>query len=807
MGDEPSLPSKEVQELLQFLYVCPIGLVSFGTDGTVAFINPETVNLLLPAFGVTDFANVFSMLEAVWPELADAVRTWSGPEGEIVAHNRVRSNAPTGPTWVSLSVKRVADSSFMLSVVDVSASAMSEDALRESEGRLRSVFDSIDEGYCICEIIVDALGEAIDYLFLEVNPKFEEFTGLKAPVGRTAKQLVPDLEAVWVETYARVAMGGETLRFEQGSEVMGRWFDVFAMPMNPQGRFVIVFKDQTSKRVAEVALRESEQRFRDMADHLPVLVWVYDESGKYTWVNQTYCGYFGVSRDDLGNEPKHVFDHSDEGFVTSDFVAKVASREPFHGEFQVRRGDGELRWVESWAQPQFDKAGTYVGHLGTSVDVNDRVLGERHLADMVVRERQTRDRVELLQRNAINLAAATTVAEIATSVLTDLKAALGAELAAINLVDGDAIRIFASPLADPEGVDRYQGIGADSDLPGPVAIRTNRPVVLNSSEEIGERFRMLSVDRYAVETLVALPIPSPTGVAIGALVVGSPTPNWASGGSLSLLEAIAGQTGQALERARLHEAVVAVREQEHTIAMLLQRALLPDRLVEHPSLSLSARYSAAGDLVDVGGDWYDTFEWSGRHVGVVVGDVVGHDIAAATVMGQLRNGVAALVPFMHPGPADMLNAYAHCVRNHGNTFATAGCVVIDTNTGTAAYSLAGHPPPLLMQPDGSTTWLDAALAPPMDSHQVDQYTEASITLMPGSTIVMYSDGLIERRGESLALGLERLSNAASRHASIVDIDSFASLLVAELTADAIVQDDIVVVCIRWQTANGRTQRS
>ncbi len=800
MGDVPLLPSRDVQELLQFLYVCPIGLVSFGLDGTVAFITPETVNLLLPAFGVTDFANVFSTLEAVWPELADVVGTWSGGVGQIVAVNRVRSAAPTGPTWLSLSVKCVAESSFMLSVSDVSASARSEDALRESESRLRSVFDSIDEGYCICEIIVNDAGEAIDYRFLEVNPKFEEFTGLAAPAGRTAKQLVPDLEAVWVKTYARVALSGETLRFEQGSEVMGRWFDVFAVPMNPRGRFAIVFKDQTSRHGAEVALRKSEQRFRDMADHLPVLVWVYDESGQHTWVNQTYCAYFGVSRDAVGSGSKHLFDHSDEGVVTSDFVAKVTSREPFHGEFQVRRSDGELRWVESWAQPQFDEEGTYVGHLGTSVDINDRVVGELHVAEMVVRERQTRDRVELLQRNAIHLAAATTVAEIALSVLTDLKAALGAELAAINLVEGDAIRIFASAMADPEEVDRHQGIGVESDLPGPTAIRTNRPVVLNNRDEIGQRFPTLLVDRYAVETLVALPIQLRNGTAVGALVVGSPMPNWASGGSLSLLEAIAGQTGQALERARLHEAVVAVREQEHTIAVMLQRALLPERLVKHASLSLSARYSAAGDLVDVGGDWYDTFEWSGRHVGVVVGDVVGHDIAAATVMGQVRNGAAALAPFIHPRPAEMLNAYAHCVRNHGNTFATAGCVVIDTETGTATYSLAGHPPPLVLQPDGSTLWLDAALAPPMESNQFDQYTEASVALMPGSTIVLYSDGLIERRGESLALGLDRLSNVASQLAFVADIDDLASLLVAKLTADAVDEDDIVVVCVRWQPA-------
>jgi PAS domain S-box-containing protein len=797
-SESPPFRSDEVQELLQFLYVCPIGLVSFGVDGTIALITPETVNLLLPAFGVTDFVNVFAVFEAVWPELADVIGVWSGGVGHVVVDHRMKSSASNGPTWLSLSIKYVDEATFMLSVTDVSLSVESENALRESEARLRSVFDSIDEGYCVCEMIVDSSGKATDYLFLEANPKFADATGLIDSVGRTAKDLVPGLEAIWVETYARVALGGETLRFEQGSEAMGRWFDVFAMPMNPPGRFAIVFKDQTGRRGNELALRESEQRFREMADHLPILVWVHDEEGGRSWANQTYCDYFDVSRELVTSGSTRLLERAVEGVATVDFATRITAREPFHGELQVRRGDGELRWVESWAQPQFDPEGGYVGHLGTSVDVNDRVLGELHLSEMVVRERHTRDRVELLQRNAIHLAAATTVEEIATLVLNDLKAALGAELAAINLLEGGVIRILASAMADPEGVERHQGIGVDSNWPGPLAIRTNRPVVLNNRAEIDERFPELLIGRYDIETIVALPIRSPAGAAIGALVVGSPTQNWAGDGPLGLLAAIAGQTGQALERARLYEAVVAVREKEHSIAVLLQRALLPDRLVEHPLLALSAHYSAAGDLVDVGGDWYDTFKWSGRHVGIVVGDVVGHDIAAATIMGQLRNGAAALAPFLQPRPAEVLNAYAHCVRNNGNTFATAACIVIDTDTGIVSYSLAGHPPPLLIQPDGSTLWLDLALAPPMNADQVDQYSESTLVLTPGATIVLYSDGLIERRGESLSLGLERLSTVASRHAAVTDIDSLAALLVKELTTDVVVEDDVVVVCVRWQ---------
>ena len=633
MSDLPSLSSNDVQELLQFLYVCPIGLVAFRADGEIRIINPETVKLLVPILGVTDFTNVFSMLDEVWPELADVVGDWPGDAGNIVLDRRVKSRADVGPSLLSLSVKCVTADSFILWLTDVSLAVAAEDALRESESRLRSVFENIDEGYCVCEMILDASGSAIDYRFLEVNARFEESSGLVDPVGRTVKELVPEIEPVWIETYARVAFGGERLRFEQGSDTLDRWFDVFAMPMQRPGRFAVVFKDQTAHHKAELALEDSERRFRSMAEHLPVLVWVHDREGRRTWMNQTYCDYFGVSRASAADQPSLLDHYSNEGAIAaSEFAAAIAAREPFHGEVQVRRGDGALRWVESWAHPQFDGAGTYLGHLGTSVDVNDRVVYARHLAEMVESERRT-------------------------------------------------------------------------------------------------------------------------------------------------------------------------RETEHNIAVVLQRALLPDHLVEHPRLSLSARYSAAGELADVGGDWYDTFEWSGRYVGVVVGDVVGHDIAAATVMGQLRHGVRALAPFLQPRPADVLAAYAHCVRNHGNAFATAGCVIIDTDTGIATYSLAGHPPPLLIQPDGSTVWLDAAPAPPMYEDRVDQYFEASIVMAPGATIVMYSDGLIERRGENLTRGLERLSHLASRQAVIADTDSLAALLVEELTANAVVEDDIVVVCVRWQPAS------
>jgi|GEM_PF-2524284 len=132
---------------------------------------------------------------------------------------------------------------------------------------LETIFSAIDEGFCLCEIVRDDDDRAVDYRFIEVNPRFEEMTGLKGARGRTALDLVPDLEPYWVETYARVA-DGEIIRFESGSDVMGRYFDVFATPVLPAGRFVLVFRDITEQRRTEAereaARKQAEQLLNEL---------------------------------------------------------------------------------------------------------------------------------------------------------------------------------------------------------------------------------------------------------------------------------------------------------------------------------------------------------------------------------------------------------------------------------------------------------------------------------------------------------------------------------------------------------------
>lgn len=124
------------------------------------------------------------------------------------------------------------------------------------------------DGLCLCEMIVDAEGKPVDYRFLEVNEKFEAFTGLKDARGRTALELVPALEQHWIETYARVGLGRETLRLGNGSVPMGRWFEVHASPVEPHGRFMILFRDVSERKSAEEAREKALEKTRRLFDEL-----------------------------------------------------------------------------------------------------------------------------------------------------------------------------------------------------------------------------------------------------------------------------------------------------------------------------------------------------------------------------------------------------------------------------------------------------------------------------------------------------------------------------------------------------------
>lgn len=197
-------------------------------------------------------------------------RIASGDTDDVALERRIlRADGST--VWVALTARAVQDRDGALLYTiaflqDITARRQAEEQLRSGEARYRNLLESIDQGFCVFEMLYDADGQAVDYRFLEVNPTFEQHTGLTNPVGQTARSMVPDLEMVWVERYARVAETGEMERFEMGSLAMGRLFDVEAARVGqPHERKVaLIFRDITERRRAETVTRESEEKYRSL---------------------------------------------------------------------------------------------------------------------------------------------------------------------------------------------------------------------------------------------------------------------------------------------------------------------------------------------------------------------------------------------------------------------------------------------------------------------------------------------------------------------------------------------------------------
>jgi serine phosphatase RsbU (regulator of sigma subunit) len=239
----------------------------------------------------------------------------------------------------------------------------------------------------------------------------------------------------------------------------------------------------------------------------------------------------------------------------------------------------------------------------------------------------------------------------------------------------------------------------------------------------------------------------------------------------------------------------ALREEEHGIALGLQRALLPNQVVEHPDVAIAARYEAGSDALEVGGDWYDTFELPGGAIGLCVGDVVGHGLEAAAAMGRLRVALATLAAH-EPNPGRVLAQLEEIAAGpNGVGYLTVCYAILDPGTRELRYASAGHPPMLVVARDGDTRWLDGASSRPLSGWRGEPRPKASTVLAPGSLLVLYSDGLVERRTEAIDHGLERLRTAAAG-LTAVSVQSACDRLIDELGVGHRRADDVVVVCVR-----------
>ncbi|MFI9012056.1 PP2C family protein-serine/threonine phosphatase [Actinosynnema sp. NPDC053489] len=278
------------------------------------------------------------------------------------------------------------------------------------------------------------------------------------------------------------------------------------------------------------------------------------------------------------------------------------------------------------------------------------------------------------------------------------------------------------------------------------------------------------------------------GDLVGVLHIGSVVDRRFDEEEVDLLQLIADRLagGVGAHRARA----------ERAAASLLQDSLLPGRLPSTEGWSLAARYVPGADS-GVGGDWYDVFELPGGRLGLVIGDVVGHGLGAAVVMGRLRSALRAYaLEFDDPGQV-LVKLDRKAAHFEHSTMATVAYAVIDTATGRMDLSVAGHPPPVLAVPGEPARFLDEAVEPPVGFNlRAGGRRTTTLQLPPSALVVLYTDGLVERRDENLDDRMDLLRGVASA----MPAEVACVRLMSELVGDHPASDDIALLTVHHETA-------
>ena len=466
------------------------------------------------------------------------------------------------------------------------------------------------------------------------------------------------------------------------------------------------------------------------------------------------------------------------------------------------------------------RAGIEAAGEGLAAGADDYLIKPFSSADLVNRvaarlEAAGRDRArglhdEVAARRGLALAGLGTALSEARSVEEALDALLAAPLcsvgatgAAAGLLDAERgqLRVIYRGQARAEAVDRYHLIDLDAPVPLADVARTGRPMAAPDTSRLGRLYARVTADWAPdVRASAVHPLRAADGSVIGAVALNWPQPREFGPADVEVTGRAAAMLGRAVAR-------ITAAQREHQIAMALQERLL-DPGMGSTAAVVAAAYQPSAQAMRVGGDWYTVTPLDPGRVGVSVGDVAGHGLDAAATMSQLRSALSAAA-LASGDPAAVLGVVDRHARGlPGAAFATAAYAIVDTGAGTVEYTSAGHPYPLVVTADGDARYLTGSRRAPLAAKSAATSAATSAArpaakavpaarsgLPPGSLLVLYTDGLIERRGESLDAGFARLAAAAAACSRLPAGAACAELLERMAGPDGYA-DDVAIAAVR-----------
>ena len=415
----------------------------------------------------------------------------------------------------------------------------------------------------------------------------------------------------------------------------------------------------------------------------------------------------------------------------------LASTGTYQLEYRITSADGGLRSMEVRGRVMAGPDGQPAQMMGVVVDTTasraKREAEQRRLRDVAERARR-------MHEFTAALASAITVNAIIQAAQAGIGAYGADSLILVAERDGQ-LAVTASCGLEPDSVDALSGLTSDRPAPISVAIQWGAPVFVSSPEILAEDYPHVAerLRGTAPRAWVALPVRDSRG-QVGACLFGFPEPQEFPAEERAQLFAASALLALSLERARMHEF-------QGALAAELQRGVLPRGKLAASGLTIATRYKAATSGVEIGGDFYDVVQLADGRVALVIGDVEGHNLIAASLMGRLRTTVHAYAREGH-GPAEvMARANQWLAELNANDpdlalFATCCFVVVNPATRELAVCRAGHPPALLVPPAGEPQVLECDAGLPLGVDAAAEYSTTQTTVEPSSLLVLTTDGLM-----------------------------------------------------------------
>ncbi|MFE7775242.1 SpoIIE family protein phosphatase [Streptomyces sp. NPDC057445] len=627
-----------------------------------------------------------------------------------------------------------------------------------------------------------------------------------AVLSRPAAALFPDAPLGDPRASVRLAHRGRTLGYWRGrlpalhrdGTVFRCAFRVFSVAGTTDGSVVMGL----ASREDELDRVKTNLAFLDaLFTTCPIGLVMLDENLRYVHVNQALADMDGLTVEEhLGRAMEDIMITSDGGEYQRMLRAVAAEGRPVISTLVGLRTPGrpDRDQVRSVSLFPLTQAGdTRPGLGGLLVDVTDR-------EHAIVEATAARQRLALLDRAAARIGTTLdvnlTARELVEAAVPDFSDASVVEVVE-SMDEAEAFnpelplvtrRIASGTVLPPPATELVSGLESVTYPPGSKVhkmLLTGRPVCILINEDfmtttVMHQARVQLLFESGLTCILLAPLIA-RGTVLGLAMFGRSGARPAfTEQDLSLAGELASRAALCLDNARLYSRV-------QDIALTLQRALLPTALSTSPYVEVAHRYVPGSHITEVGGDWYDVINLTGGRVALVVGDVMGHGVPAAAAMGRLRITAKALARH-NQEPDELLAELDACADEAGIELATCLYISYDPGNGSARIASAGHPPPLVLGPDGTVTTVADVLGVPLGVGG-QPFGTTEIDIPDGSTLALYTDGLIEARGRDIEEGIDRLRAELSGASG--PLEAVADRILARLLPDP-PDDDTVLVLAR-----------